>query len=224
MDIQSFNLFIEDFIVLFLAAKYIGFIYKIRTMTTLTGMGVVVRKKGSFEVERLSFLPPQAGEVRVAVKSCGLCQSDVAGVSGKIAIKLPTVLGHEGAGVVESVGPGVTKWKVGDAVVLVFISFCGKCEYCISGRSALCEENTNNMRMRARGTEYDRVLDMSGNPISAFSGLGCMAEYTICKEDALVAISDDTPMHAAALVGCGVTTGVGAVLNRAHVHVGSTCK
>ena len=193
-------------------------------MTTLTGMGVVVRKKGSFEVERLSFLPPQAGEVRVAVKSCGLCQSDVAGVSGKIAIKLPTVLGHEGAGVVESVGPGVTKWKVGDAVVLVFISFCGKCEYCISGRSALCDENANNMRMRARGTEYDRVLDMSGNPISAFSGLGCMAEYTICKEDALVAISDDTPMHAAALVGCGVTTGVGAVLNRAHVHVGSTCK
>ena len=119
-------------------------------MSTVTGRGVVIRELNKFSLEDLvmhthsiyyfpdalcqTFLPPATGEVRVKVKACGVCQSDVGVMVGKMAQRLPCLLGHEGAGVIESIGDGVAPpWKLGDHVVLVFVAMCGKCEYCVSG-------------------------------------------------------------------------------------------
>ncbi|MFQ5934176.1 MAG: Zn-dependent alcohol dehydrogenase [Dehalococcoidia bacterium] len=168
-------------------------------------------------VEELDLDPPGPGEVLVKMAASGVCHSDYREFKGEWAgrgdVQLPEVLGHEGAAVVQEVGPGVTSVKPGDHAVLSFHPNCGKCYYCIKGRSNLCENlvAADSTRLR-KGSQT----------ISTFAGLATFAEYNVVSEAAVITIPDDVPLDKAALVGCGVTTGVGAALNTAQVGAGES--
>jgi Zn-dependent alcohol dehydrogenase len=162
----------------------------------------------------VSVRDPGQGEVIVNVVACGLCRSDLSVVHGNIPWPVPAVLGHEGAGIVEAVGPGVTKVKVGDHVVMHTVANCGHCAPCESGRPTHCRETLGN-----RTTPFSLG---DGTPVSNFAATSAFAEYTVVKQDQAVVIDKDIPLNAACLIGCAVLTGVGAVLNRAKVRAGDT--
>jgi len=184
------------------------------------GKAVTVREPGKFQVEDLTFAAPGPGQVRVKIHACGLCHSDVSFMSGKIPHPMPMVLGHEGAGTLEALGPGLSSgpgaWKVGDRVVLTLVSPCGRCHMCKAGRPALCT---------GRGATFPMgsITSPEGTNFFPCTALGCMAEYAVVSANAIVKVGDDTPLEKGALVSCGVTTGVGAAMNRAKVHPGSIC-
>ena len=171
-------------------------------------------------VEEISLDAPGRGEVMVRLAACGVCHSDLSAVTGTIALPLPLVLGHEGAGVVEAVGEGVSELAPGDPVVFSFIYMCGKCRFCVSGRPVLCVEQGRALTTPLAGTP--RVHDAAGQPLNIFSGCGAMAEYATVSAENLIRIDAKIPLECAALVGCGVTTGVGAVFNTARVKPGSS--
>src|SRR3954466_11139031 len=171
-------------------------------------------------VEEISVDPPKRGEVTVRLAACGVCHSDLSAITGTIALPLPLVLGHEGAGVVEEVGEGVSDFAKGDHVVFSFIYMCGKCRFCVSGRPVLCLEQGKALTTPLEGSP--RVHDASGAPLSIFSGCGAMAEYATVSAENLIKVDAKIPYECAALVGCGVTTGVGAVFNPAKVQPGSS--
>lgn len=171
-------------------------------------------------VEDTAVDAPKRGEVTVRLGACGVCHSDLSAVTGTIALPLPLVLGHEGAGVVEEVGEGVTELAKGDHVVFSFIYMCGKCRYCVSGRPVLCVEQGRALTTPLEGTA--RVHDAAGKPLGIFSGCGAMAQYATVSAENLIKIDPKIPLECAALVGCGVTTGVGAVFNTAKVAPGSS--
>lgn len=182
----------------------------------MKGFGCVCREQNKIAVEQLVFMPPGPEEVRLAVHACGLCHSDLSIVNRKIPLPLPMVLGHEGAGVIESVGSAVTAWKAGDRVILTLVMPCNRCSECLGGRPSICK---NKDTLAPSG----RVLDSAGASLAPMSGLGCMAEYAVVHQAALVRTSADMPLDKGALVSCGVTTGVGAVMNCAKVHPGASC-
>jgi S-(hydroxymethyl)glutathione dehydrogenase/alcohol dehydrogenase len=157
--------------------------------------------------------PPAAGEVIVRVVACGLCRSDLSVVHGKIPWPAPSVLGHEGAGIIEEVGPGVTRLKAGDHVVMHTLANCGHCSYCESGHPTHCRDTLGNI---------STPFSLDGAPVSNFAATSAFAEYTLVKQDQVVVIDPDVPLNAACLIGCAVLTGVGAVLNRAQVKPGQT--
>ncbi|MGH8673125.1 MAG: zinc-binding dehydrogenase [Burkholderiales bacterium] len=171
-------------------------------------------------VEEITVDSPKRGEVMVKMVACGVCHSDLSATNGTIALPPPLVLGHEGAGEVIEVGEGVTSVAVGDHVVPSFIYMCGKCRFCATGRPVLCIEQGKALTTLPEGTS--RVRDRGGNPVGVFSGCGVMAEYATLAADNLVKIDPKIPLAQAALVGCAVTTGVGAVFNTARVEPGST--
>jgi NDMA-dependent alcohol dehydrogenase len=171
-------------------------------------------------VEEIAVDAPKRGEVTVKLGACGVCHSDLSAVTGTIALPLPLVLGHEGAGVVEAVGEGVTDLAPGDHVVFSFIYMCGKCRFCVAGRPVLCLEQGKALTTPLEGTP--RVRDANGAPLGIFSGCGSMAEYATVSAENLIKIESKIPLDVAALVGCGVTTGVGAVFNTAKVEPGSS--
>jgi S-(hydroxymethyl)glutathione dehydrogenase/alcohol dehydrogenase len=171
-------------------------------------------------VEELTFDPPKRGEVMVKLAACGVCHSDLSATNGTIALPPPLVLGHEGAGEVIEVGEGVTGLTVGDKVVSNWVYMCGKCRFCASGRPVLCLEQHKALTTPLEGTP--RVRDASGKPLGIFSGCGVMAEYATVSVENVVRIDPKIPLDRAALVGCAVTTGVGAVFNTARVEPGST--
>ena len=171
-------------------------------------------------VEWVAVDPPKRGEVLVKLGACGVCHSDLSAINGTIALPLPLVLGHEGAGVVEEVGEGVAELTPGDHVVFSFIYMCGKCRFCVAGRPVLCLEQGKALTTPLEGTP--RVRDAAGAPLSIFSGCGAMAEYATVSAENLIKIDPRIPLDCAALVGCGVTTGVGAVFNTARVEPGSS--
>lgn len=171
-------------------------------------------------VEEISVDAPGRGEVRVKLGACGVCHSDLSAVNGTIALPLPLVLGHEGAGVVEEVGEGVSGLAQGDHVIFSFIYMCGKCRFCVAGRPVLCLEQGKALTTPLAGEP--RVHDAAGKPLNIFSGCGAMAEYATVSAENLIRIDPKIPMEVAALVGCGVTTGVGAVFNTAKVAPGSS--
>jgi S-(hydroxymethyl)glutathione dehydrogenase/alcohol dehydrogenase len=162
----------------------------------------------------VSVRDPVAGEVIVRVVACGVCRSDLSVVHGNIPWPAPAVLGHEGAGIVEATGPGVTKIKVGDHVVMHTLANCGHCSPCESGKPTHCRESLGN-----RTTPFSLG---DGTPVSNFAATSAFAEFTVVKQDQVVVISHDIPLNAACLIGCAVLTGVGAVLNRARVQAGET--
>jgi NDMA-dependent alcohol dehydrogenase len=186
-----------------------------------TGKAVLCRELNKpVVVEEVTVDSPKRGEVMVKLAACGVCHSDLSATNGTIALPPPLVLGHEGAGEVVEVGEGVTGLAVGDHVVASFIYMCGKCRFCVSGRPVLCLEQHKALTTPLEGTT--RVKDAAGKPVGIFSGCGVMAEYATMSVENVVKIDPKIPLDRAALVGCAVTTGVGAVFNTAHVEPGST--
>ncbi len=171
-------------------------------------------------VEEIQVDPPKRGEVTVKLHACGVCHSDLSATNGTIAMPPPLILGHEAAGEVVEVGEGVTTLAAGDHVVSSFIYMCGKCRFCSGGRPVLCIEQGKAITTLPDGSL--RTRDAKGAPLSIFSGCGVMAEYATVHVDNLVKIDPKIPYDRAALVGCAVTTGVGAVFNTAKVAPGST--
>jgi S-(hydroxymethyl)glutathione dehydrogenase/alcohol dehydrogenase len=172
------------------------------------------------KVEEIAVDAPGRGEVLVKLGACGVCHSDLSAINGTIALPLPLVLGHEGAGVVEEVGEGVSEVAKGDHVVFSFIYMCGKCRFCVAGRPVLCVEQGKALTTPLAG--QPRVRDAAGKALNIFSGCGAMAEYATVSAENLIRIDPKIPLDVAALVGCGVTTGVGAVFNTAKVVPGSS--
>lgn len=156
---------------------------------------------------------PEAGEVLVRIAATGVCHSDVSVLEGVIEWPAPAVLGHEGAGIVERVGAGVTAVKPGDHVVITTIAACGMCRYCQTGHPNRCRQTLGN-----RSTPFS----VDGQPVWNFAGASTYAELTLVKEIQCVTIPDDVPLTSACLVPCGVVTGAGAVLNRANILPGQT--
>jgi Zn-dependent alcohol dehydrogenase len=171
-------------------------------------------------VEEISVESPRRGEVMVKIGACGVCHSDLSATNGTIPMPPPLVLGHEAAGEVIEVGEGVTGLAVGDHVVSSFIYMCGECRFCAMGRPVLCLEQGKALTTLPDGTL--RTRDAQGKPVGIFSGCGVMAQYATLHVDNLVKIDPEIPLDRAALVGCAVTTGVGAVFNTARVEAGST--
>ena len=170
-------------------------------------------------VEQIEVAAPRAGEVMVKLAACGVCHSDLSATNGTIPFPPPLILGHEGAGVVIEVGPGVGDFAVGDHVLSSFVTMCGVCHYCTIGRPALCDVGAKTMYTLPTGDL--RTSDGSGAPLNVFSGLGVMAEYATLSTRSIVHIPHDAPLKQAALVGCGVMTGFCAVTNTARVEPGS---
>ena len=170
-------------------------------------------------VEEIEVESPRRGEVMIRLAACGVCHSDYSVTTGTIPFPPPVVLGHEGAGIVIEVGEGVTEIAVGDAVVSSFVSMCGKCRYCQTGRPQLCDQAAKAAYTLPDGTV--RTKDRQGKPLNIFSGCGVMAEVATLHVDNTVKIAKDIPLDRAALVSCGVMTGVGAVVNTARVAPGS---
>lgn len=162
------------------------------------------------EVGEVEVRDPQEGEVRVAIAAAGLCHSDVSAINGTYPTPRPTVMGHEGAGFVEAVGPGVKTLREGDAVVLSTLAHCGHCPECDVGHPTLCHNAPRP------GTPFT----FRGQPAYQFANTSTFAERTVVKVSSAIPIPREMPMAQAALIGCGIITGVGAVLNRARVESG----
>ncbi|GAA4642659.1 NDMA-dependent alcohol dehydrogenase [Gordonia humi] len=173
-----------------------------------------------WSVEEIELAPPREGEVLVRYAASGLCHSDDHCRTGDIPATAPTVGGHEGAGVVEEVGPGVTTLKPGDHVVAAFIPACGRCRWCANGQSNLCDLGAFIMAGSMPDGTYRRRA--RGRDVGALALLGTFSEYATVLEASLVKIDDDIPLDMAALVGCGVTTGWGSAVNSAKVGPGDT--
>jgi len=167
-------------------------------------------------VEEVSLRPPARGEVKVRLVATAVCHSDIHIIKGDLPVPLPCVAGHESAGYVEEVGEGVTAVKVGDPVIASLLIACGKCRYCTTGLTHLCEATWP----RDAESPYQ---SKDGKPLLQMFRIGSFAEYTIIDESQVVKISDDMPMDRACMLACGVITGFGAVVNRAQVEVGSSC-
>ncbi len=172
-------------------------------------------------IETLELAPPGPGEVLVRIGAAGLCHSDLSVINGDRPRPMPMALGHEAAGVVEALGAGVTDLVRGDHVVLVFVPSCGHCAPCAEGRPALCEPGA---AANGGGTllSGERRLSRGDAPINHHLGCSVFAEYATVSRRSLVRIERDLPLHQAALFGCAVLTGVGAVVNTAHVQAGSS--
>lgn len=167
-------------------------------------------------IEEVSIDPPKSGEVKVKMAATAVCHSDIHVIMGEIPGKLPFVAGHESAGYIEEVGKGVTSVKPGDPVVASLLISCGKCLYCRTGRSHLCEATWP----RDTASPY---RNKQGQSLTQLFRIGSFAEYTVLDESQVVKIPGDMPMDRAALLACGVITGFGAAVNRAKVEVMSSC-
>ena len=174
-------------------------------------------------VQEVELADPKAGEVLVRLVACGVCHTDLYTASGADPSGYaPAVLGHEGAGVVESVGPGVTSVAPGDHVVTLFSPQCGECEHCRSPRTNLClaiREQQNKGYLPDGTTRLSR----DGEPVRHFMGTSTFAEYTVMPEIALAKVSPEAPLEHACLFACGLSTGLGAAMFSAKVEPGSTC-
>jgi len=188
----------------------------------MTQAAVAYATNQPLDVVDVSLEEPRGSDVLVRIMASGLCHSDVSVQNGGLPMPMPMILGHEGAGVVEQVGSAVTSVAVGDHVVLSGIISCGRCGPCQDARPNLCEWGLPTIMSGNQPDGAVRAHDGSGAGIRQFACLGTLAERVIVPELAVIAIPKDVPFEAAALVGCGVLTGVGAVFNRAKVHPGAT--
>jgi S-(hydroxymethyl)glutathione dehydrogenase/alcohol dehydrogenase len=168
------------------------------------------------EMAELTIDEPRAGEALVRVVVAGVCHSDLHFIEGTYPGRYPMVLGHEVAGVVEAVGPGVTRVTRGDRVIMGFVQPCGHCNFCDSGHPNLCSTKTT-----VRGRD-EPVLKLGETPVSQMANVGGFAEQSVMPASGLLQIPDDVGLEVAALVGCSVMTGYGAVVNTAKVEPGST--
>ena len=169
------------------------------------------------EIEEVTVSKPGPREVLIRTKAAGICHSDMHFFNGSYPGKLPMVLGHESAGVVEQVGSDVHYVKPGDHVITCLSVFCSHCDQCLTGHLSLCQEPE-----MSRGKEEEPRISHNDQPLTPFAQLGSFAEMMLVHEHALVKVREDMPMDRAALIGCGVTTGIGAVIHTASVEPGST--
>jgi S-(hydroxymethyl)glutathione dehydrogenase / alcohol dehydrogenase len=192
-------------------------------MNSLTATAAVLYEAGKpLRIETVEVLPPRAGEVRVQMKAAGVCHSDYHVMCGDLHMPMPIIPGHEGSGIVIDVGEGVTTLEPGDHVIPIWRGSCGRCDYCARGRPALCEMGT---AMRFGGTMPDgtmRFRNSAGDSIRHYAGVSAFASIATMPEACVVKIDPGFNLQHAALIGCGVITGVGAVVNAAEVRCGST--
>ena len=174
------------------------------------------------KIEELDLMPPQKGEVLVRIVATGVCHTDAYTLSGQDSEGVfPCVLGHEGAGIVEAVGEGVTDFEVGDHVIPLYTAECGKCKFCLSGKTNLC---SSVRATQGKGLMPDGTVRFfkDGQPIYHYMGCSTFSEYTVVADVSLAKIQKEAPLEEVCLLGCGVTTGMGAVMNTAKVKRGET--
>lgn len=179
-------------------------------------------ESGSVEYVDVDLSAPKAGEVRVRIAAAGVCHSDLHVRRGEWIVPTPLVMGHEGAGVVTEVGPGVTHLTVGDHVVLSWVAACGKCRYCLSGHEARCEVAAHIVAPNGVLQDGTSRLTQNGEPLFHYLGVSSFAEEVVVPASGAIKVRDDAPLDVIALVGCAVATGVGAVTNTARVEPGAT--
>ncbi len=171
-------------------------------------------------IEEVELEPPGTGEVLVEIVGAGLCHSDLSTLNGTLPRPVPMILGHEASGIVREVGLGVRDLKIDDHVVFSFVPGCGYCQFCSIGRPALCE---NGARANFAGTLLNgnvRFRNAGGQPVMHYLGVAAFSHYTVAVQESLIKIEKDVPLDKAALFGCAVLTGVGAVINTAKVTAG----
>lgn len=175
------------------------------------------------QIEDVDVQEPRADEVLVRIAASGICASDLHVYHGayKVGDALPIILGHEGAGVIEAVGPGVTDLKRGDHVVISMGAPCGHCEYCGEGRMHFCNGNPPKASYGQMDDGTYR-LSKDGQPVFSFVGIGSLGEYAVLRRRKVYKIEQDAPFESMCLISCGVTTGLGAVFNAAQVTPGSS--
>jgi S-(hydroxymethyl)glutathione dehydrogenase/alcohol dehydrogenase len=178
---------------------------------------VLYESPGKLQIEDIIIDDPQPNEIVIQIAASGLCHSDLHWLDRGYPMPKPIVLGHEGAGIVERVGSEVSKVKVGDHVIAYNLGTCGQCEWCLTDRKTLCER----IGIRRAASDPPRLRRHDGSPIET-SSLAAFAEQILVHESQAVIIDKDLPFDRAALVGCGVPTGFGAVTRRAKVHPGAT--
>ncbi|MGK4476548.1 S-(hydroxymethyl)glutathione dehydrogenase/class III alcohol dehydrogenase [Aeromonas molluscorum] len=173
-------------------------------------------------IEEIEVMPPQAGEVRVRIVATGVCHTDAFTLSGEDPEGVfPCILGHEGGGIVESIGEGVTSVKVGDHVIPLYTPECGECKFCKSGKTNLCQKirTTQGKGLMPDGTTR---FSKDGQPIYHYMGTSTFSEYTVLPEISIAKVDPAAPLEEVCLLGCGVTTGIGAVMNTAKVKEGES--
>ena len=185
-----------------------------------TKAAVVYEPGKPIVIEELDLDGPKEGEVLIRYTHAGLCHSDVHVSHGDLEARLPMVLGHEGAGIIEEVGPGVTRVKVGDHVVCSFIPNCGSCRYCATGRQSICDMGATILEGYLPGPRFP--LTGPKGDYGAMCMLGTFSQYGVIHQNSAVKVDDDLPLDKAVLVGCGVPTGWGAAVNTANVSPGDT--
>ena len=183
-----------------------------------TNAAVLYEANTPLVIEELELDEPKEGEVLVRMGAAGICRSDWHLMAGESKIAVPAVLGHEGAGVVERVGDGVVSVKRGDHVILSFVSRCGTCYYCTTGRPHLCDAHMSTSATMMDGTYR---LHKGNLDITPMGKLACFSQYSVVPEAACVPCIKELPLDKAALIGCCVTTGVGAAITAARVEPGS---
>ena len=187
-----------------------------------TRAAVAWAPKQPLTIEEIDLQGPQAGEVMVKLVATGVCHTDAYTLSGEDSEGVfPCILGHEGAGVVVEVGAGVTSVAVGDHVIPLYTPECGQCKFCLSGKTNLCQaiRATQGKGLMPDGTSR---FSKNSQPIFHYMGTSTFSEYTVLPEIALAKINKAAPLDKVCLLGCGITTGIGAVLNTAKVEPGST--
>jgi S-(hydroxymethyl)glutathione dehydrogenase/alcohol dehydrogenase len=173
-------------------------------------------------IEEVDVMPPKAGEVLVRLIATGVCHTDAFTLSGDDPEgNFPAILGHEGGGIVEAIGEGVTSVEIGDHVIPLYTPECGECKFCLSGKTNLCGKirETQGKGLMPDGTSR---FYKDGQPIFHYMGCSTFSEYTVLPEISLAKVNKEAPLEEVCLLGCGVTTGMGAVMNTAKVEEGAT--
>ncbi|WP_428819100.1 S-(hydroxymethyl)glutathione dehydrogenase/class III alcohol dehydrogenase [Microbulbifer sp. MCCC 1A16149] len=190
---------------------------------TIKCKAAVAWKAGApLSIEDVEVAPPKAGEVRIKLMATGVCHTDAFTLSGDDPEGVfPAILGHEGGGIVESVGEGVTSVAVGDHVIPLYTPECGECKFCKSGKTNLCQKirTTQGQGLMPDGTTR---FSVNGKPIYHYMGTSTFSEYTVLPEISVAKVNKNAPLEEICLLGCGVTTGMGAVANTAKVEEGAT--
>ena len=191
-------------------------------MTIKSRAAVAFAANQPLQIVEVDVEPPKAGEVLVRIVASGVCHTDAYTLSGDDPEGVfPAILGHEGGGIVEALGEGVTSLAVGDHVIPLYTAECRECKFCKSGKTNLCQavRATQGKGLMPDGTTR---FSYQGRPIYHYMGTSTFSEYTVVPEIALAKIPEDAPLEKVCLLGCGVTTGIGAVLNTAKVEAGAT--
>ncbi len=184
-----------------------------------TEAAVLWDRHGEWQVQEVDLGEPREGEVRVRLAATGICHTDDHIVTGDLLQPLPAIGGHEGAGVIEAIGPGVHDLAPGDHVVLIYIPSCGQCESCAKGRANLCERGAVRREGRAV-TDGTCRFTSGGTDVTTICLLGTFARHTVVHQTQVLKVPGDIPLVQAALVGCGVTAGFGAAVNTAEIRAG----